>query len=125
MKLSYEQYLDQVLGGWIGKSMGGAIGARFEGYKGWFEIQAAEMFPAKMPPNDDLDLQVLWLRVLEERGADLVADDLAEAWLKDCWSRGLASTRSARARVASSARLPAAHPREVFSPPRGSNRAVS
>ena len=24
MRLSYERYLDQVLGGWIGKSMGGA-----------------------------------------------------------------------------------------------------
>jgi hypothetical protein len=34
MQLSYDRYLDKVLGSWIGKSMGGAIGARFEGYKG-------------------------------------------------------------------------------------------
>ncbi len=31
MQIPYERYLDQVLGGWIGKSVGGAIGARFEG----------------------------------------------------------------------------------------------
>jgi len=85
VNLSYEQYLDKVLGGWIGKSMGGAVGTRFEGYKGWIEIDPADMFPAAMPPNDDLDLQVLWLKVLEEKGPALTSDDLAQAWLDGCW----------------------------------------
>jgi ADP-ribosylglycohydrolase len=85
MQLNYERYLDMVLGGWIGKSIGGTIGARFEGYKGWIEIEPDEMFPDEIPPNDDLDLQVLWLKVLEEKGAALTGDDLAEAWLEGCW----------------------------------------
>ena len=85
MRISYDRYVDQVLGGWIGKSMGGAIGARFEGNKGWIEISPDEMFPERMPPNDDLDLQVVWLKVLEERGAALTSDDLASAWLEGCW----------------------------------------
>jgi hypothetical protein len=51
-----------------------------EGYKGWIEISADEMFPAAIPPNDDLDLQVLWLKVLEEKGAALTSDDLYKAW---------------------------------------------
>ena len=85
MRITYERYLDQILGGWIGKSMGGAVGARFEGNKGWIEINPDEMFPDRMPPNDDLDLQVVWLKVLEERGAALTSDDLAAAWLEGCW----------------------------------------
>jgi ADP-ribosylglycohydrolase len=85
MQLNYDRYLDQVFGGWIGKSMGGAIGARFEGNKGWIEIPSGDMFPAVTPPNDDLDLQVLWLKVLEEKGAALTSDDMAAAWLEGCW----------------------------------------
>ena len=63
MQLSYDDYLNAVLGGWPGKSMGGAISARFEGHKAWIEIAPDAMFPDTMPPNDDLDLQVLWLGV--------------------------------------------------------------
>jgi ADP-ribosylglycohydrolase len=85
MRIAHDRYLDQVLGGWIGKSIGGTVGARFEGYKGWIEIAADEMFPETIPPNDDLDLQVLWLKVLEEKGAALTSDDLAAAWLEGCW----------------------------------------
>ncbi|MEA3345474.1 MAG: ADP-ribosylglycohydrolase family protein [Chloroflexota bacterium] len=85
MRISYDEYYDHILGGWIGKSMGGAVGARFEGYKDWIEISPQEMFPEELPPNDDLDIQVLWLKVLEERGAAITSDDMAEAWLKWCW----------------------------------------
>jgi ADP-ribosylglycohydrolase len=83
--LSYETYLDKVRGGWLGKCIGGAIGDRFEGTKSWIEIAPAEMFPPQVPPNDDLDLQVLWLKVLEEHGPRITADDLAEAWRDWCW----------------------------------------
>ena len=85
MKLSYKDYEDKILGGWIGKSIGGALGARFEGCKAWIDLKLEETIPDKLPPNDDLDLQVLWLKVLEEKGPAMTSDDLAEAWLEGCW----------------------------------------
>ena len=85
MQIDYERYLDQILGGWLGKSIGGTIGARFEGNKSWIEIAPDQLFPDKVPPNDDLDLQILWLKVLEDKGPALTGDDLAAAWEQWCW----------------------------------------
>lgn len=83
--LTYEQYLDKVMGGWFGKCLGGAIGAPWECYKGWVEVSAERAVPQEMPPNDDLDLQVLWLGVVEEKGPWFRATDLADAWMSGCW----------------------------------------
>lgn len=73
------------MGGWIGKSLGGALGAHFEGIKAWIDLSLDEIIPETIPPNDDLDLQVLWLKVLEEKGPSLTSEDLAQAWIEGCW----------------------------------------
>ncbi|MFZ4778129.1 MAG: ADP-ribosylglycohydrolase family protein [Terrimicrobiaceae bacterium] len=80
-----DHYYDRVLGGWLGKCIGGTIGARFEGNKNWIEVPRDQLFPESVPPNDDLDLQILWLKVIEEKGIAITADDLAEAWMEFCW----------------------------------------
>lgn len=36
-------------------------------------------------PNDDLDIQLLWLDVLENKGTVISSCDLADAWLEKCW----------------------------------------
>lgn len=37
-----------------------------------------------MLPNDDLDLQVLWLEVLEKKGANFTSEDLADIFAEKC-----------------------------------------
>ena len=82
--IGYRNYLDKVYGCWIGKCVGGTIGAPFEGAKELFDFEYDPAVAANMLPNDDLDLQVLWLAVLEEKGVHFTSDDLAEAFFTKC-----------------------------------------
>ncbi len=84
-ELSYETYLDKTLGCWIGKSLGGIIGAPFEGHKIRGEMTAENCWPKEIAPNDDLDIQVVWLEALEERGPLLTQADLTDMWRDRCW----------------------------------------
>lgn len=82
--MTYDQYFDKVYGGWFGKCLGGAGGARCEGIKQKLDVTMRQVLDKDIP-NDDLDIQLLWLTVLEEKGPAVTADDLAEAWLAHCW----------------------------------------
>lgn len=83
-KIDYKDYLDKTLGCWMGKCISGTIGAPFEGAKELFDIQYESSMLEKMLPNDDLDLQVLWLWVLEQKGVLFTSDDLANAFFTKC-----------------------------------------
>ncbi len=83
-EIAWEQYLDRVFGCWLGKCVAGTIGAPYEGMKQLLGIPFRPELLEKVLPNDDLDLQVLWLSVLEERGTAFTADDLAEAFATRC-----------------------------------------
>ena len=82
--MTYDQYFDKVYGGWFGKCLGGAGGARCEGIKQKLDVTMRQVLDKDIP-NDDLNIQLLWLTVLEEKGPAVTADDLAEAWLAHCW----------------------------------------
>ena len=84
-EILYENYFDKVYGGWLGKCIGGAIGAQVEGQKKMHSFTMENVFPEKWPPNDDLDLQVLWLHTILSRGLNIVSIDLAEEWVEHCW----------------------------------------
>jgi ADP-ribosylglycohydrolase len=85
MKLSYKQYYDRVLGCWIGKSLGGIVGAPFEGHKIDNHKTPDKVWPDKIAPNDDLDIQVVWLEMFEERGTLVGRQDLIDYWQDRCW----------------------------------------
>ena len=83
-EIDYDDYLDRVHGGWLGKCAAGTIGAPCEGRKEAFEFAFDPRSIERMLPNDDLDLQVLWLDVLERKGLALTTADLAEAFFSKC-----------------------------------------
>ena len=68
MKLNYQSYKDKVYACWVGKNIGGTLGAPYEGIKMPLELPFKEEMVNTMLPNDDLDLQVLWLDVAEKYG---------------------------------------------------------
>jgi ADP-ribosylglycohydrolase len=82
MVINFETYKDKVMGCWAGKNIGGVLGAPFEGKRQWndvdFYIQDLSNGP---PPNDDLDLQIVWLAAVERYGRQVDASVLAEYWL--------------------------------------------
>ena len=83
--LSFDTYYDRVLGGWFGKCLGGAAGAPTEGIKTITDIASFREIIDTTLPNDDLDIQLLWLELLRERGIWFSTADMAEKWQKQCW----------------------------------------
>jgi len=82
MILDYKTYRDKVIGCWAGKNIGGVLGAPFEAKRQVnnvdFYIQDLSKGP---PPNDDLDLQIVWLAAVERYGRNVNASILGDYWL--------------------------------------------
>lgn len=73
-------YRDKVYACWLGKSIGGTLGIPAEGAREVHHYTFFDPVPTEPAANDDLDLQLLWLRALEERGPGITSRDLAEYW---------------------------------------------
>jgi ADP-ribosylglycohydrolase len=78
--LGETQYRDKVYACWLGKNIGGTLGAPFECHKYVNDLSFYEPVPTEPLPNDDLDFQLVWLSMVEERGADLCVADFAGRW---------------------------------------------
>jgi ADP-ribosylglycohydrolase len=79
--LSREQYRDKVLACWMGKNIGGTLGAPFEWRRQVNDVTFYTQDLGGEPmPNDDLDIQLLWLVAMEERGIGIDAHTLSEYW---------------------------------------------
>ena len=82
MKLNREIYRDKLYACFLGKNIGGTMGTPYEGKRELLDIKGFSTPPNVVLPNDDLDLQLVWLRALEETGPwDLDARRLGEFWL--------------------------------------------
>ena len=84
VSISPETLRDKVFGCWMGKNAGGTLGAPLEvafGQPEPFDIWWYPRLQEGGIPNDDLELQLIWLLALEEMGPVLDASDLAQYWL--------------------------------------------
>jgi len=79
--LNEAEYRDKVYACWLGKSAGGTLGMPFEGRRETHNLTFYDPVPTGQTANDDLDLQLLWLKALEERGTRIDARTLGEYWL--------------------------------------------
>lgn len=83
LKLNREVYLDKLKACWIGKNIGGTLGAPFEGRRELLDIKGFSTPSGEPLPNDDLDLQLVWLFAMERRGPEYVnATVLSDYWLE-------------------------------------------
>ena len=79
--LDHDKYLDRMQACWIGKNIGGTMGTPYEGTKEYLDIQGFVTKPGEVLPNDDLDLQLLWLKAVKRFGPyDLDCKKLGEYW---------------------------------------------
>ncbi|RLD11692.1 MAG: hypothetical protein DRI44_02955 [Chlamydiae bacterium] len=82
MIINIEDYRKKVLGCWMGKNIGGTLGEPDE----WkrqinnYDFYKQDLHGEPMP-NDDLDIQLLWLIALEERGINIDTHTLSEYWI--------------------------------------------
>lgn len=82
MKLNRETYLDKVKGCFTGKNIGGTMGGPFEGQREMHNIKGFTTPKGEPLPNDDLDLQIVWLQALEDHGPKHIDSEmLGEYWL--------------------------------------------
>ena len=84
-RINIEEFRDKVLGCWTGKNIGGTLGTPLEGRREMSDLTCYQQELGGHPaPNDDLDLQLVWLQAVEQRGAyRLTERALGENWMRN------------------------------------------
>ena len=73
---------DKIYACWLGKNIGGTMGTPFEGRTELNDIQGFSTPENVVLANDDLDLQLVWLRAIEDYGPySLNEQILGEYWI--------------------------------------------
>ena len=77
--MNIETYRDKVSGCWLGKNIGGTLGMPMEWERSKHNITYyTHDIDGDPLPNDDLDIQILWLIALEQEGIQIDAKVLGE-----------------------------------------------
>ncbi len=82
MIMHMSELQDKVLGCWMGKNIGGTLGAPMEWRRQINDVTFyTEEHKGEPLPNDDLDIQLLWLIALEEQGLEVNERMLGDYWM--------------------------------------------
>ena len=79
--LKFKDYKNKVKGCWWGKYSGGIMGMPFECARGVKDLDWYTQTDLSGIANDDIDLQMVWLRACEKHGNKINSQILAETWL--------------------------------------------
>lgn len=84
LDLTSDSLFDRIYGCWMGKNCGGTLGTPLEkaiGEPDPFDVWWYPKLQEGGIPNDDLEMQLIWLKAFEEHGTALNAQHLAQYWL--------------------------------------------
>ena len=82
LSFNREELRDKIYACWVGKNIGGTMGTPYEGRQQLNDIQGFVTQKGVVLPNDDLDLQLVWLRAMDEMGPEAIDSKvLAEYWI--------------------------------------------
>ena len=80
--MTRETLYDKIYACWVGKNIGGTMGAPYEGKREVLDVKGYATAPGEPLPNDDLDLQLIWLHGMEQFGPQAINTALlGELWL--------------------------------------------
>ncbi|MDD6483411.1 MAG: ADP-ribosylglycohydrolase family protein [Clostridiales bacterium] len=83
VKLNKKRIKDKIYACWLGKNIGGTMGAPYESVRHMLNISGFNSPKGEPLPNDDLDLQLVWLCAAEDLGLNNINSlTLGEYWLK-------------------------------------------
>ena len=82
MNYQLQDYRRRVLGCFLGKNAGGTLGMRDEWHRRINHVDGyVHEITGEPLPNDDMDLQLVWLVALEEQGVSVDAGLLGDYWM--------------------------------------------
>ena len=80
--LNRDELRNKIYGCWMGKNIGGTLGGPYEGRQEILDVKGYSTPSGEPLPNDDLDLQLVWLKCLQDKGPKGVNNHvLGEYWL--------------------------------------------
>ena len=90
IQFSKDYLKDRIYACWLGKNIGGTMGTPYEGRREIQDISGFNSKPGEPLPNDDLDLQLVWLRAVNDFGPDAITSKILGeywiSWINPCWN---------------------------------------